>query len=177
MHSEQVGACIQNSVPYHLLYNDEGGNIASMNIDMLYNTVIGTPRDPGQDHMLVHMVNDTMETHAVFYNNIVHQVGELAAADYPSNDNWSVTGGNNWVTEGTETAGLAGTIEGSDPGFVDAAALDFTLTDTPAIPAIQAAAAARFQDLHLQTKSARGNCSCLSSNRKAALNSSARGDA
>jgi hypothetical protein len=111
------------------LYNDGGGNINSMNITLLYNTVIGTARNPDLDHMLVHMVNIGIQTHTTLHNNIVYEVGELAIPDDPEAGNWSVSGGNNWVSVDTDDAGLANTITGTDPGFVDRAGLDFTLLD------------------------------------------------
>lgn len=111
------------------LFNDGGGDINSMNIDLLYNTIIGTPRGAGRDHILVHMVNDTISTHAGFYNNIIYQVATLASADDVDADNWSISGGTNWVSTGTDYAELSGIVVGDDPGFVSIDDLDFHLVD------------------------------------------------
>ncbi len=110
------------------LYHDEGDPPTEMDITLLYNTIIGTPRDSGQTHRLLNLRNDSVDTHAHLHNNIIYQVGDVAEANTPGMTNWSVEGTNNWVTDGTEATDLTGTITGTDPGFANASGLDFTLT-------------------------------------------------
>jgi hypothetical protein len=110
------------------LYHDEGSGVENMYIDLVYNTIIGTPRDPDQTHNLLNLRNDTVGTHAALHNNIVYNVATVAQANSPELDNWSVAGNNNWVTTGADATGLSGTLDGTDPGFTDVDGLDFTLS-------------------------------------------------
>ncbi|MCP4677799.1 MAG: hypothetical protein GY854_20230 [Deltaproteobacteria bacterium] len=117
----------QNGSQIIALYHDEGDPPTEMDITLLYNTIIGTPRGPGQTHRLLNLRNDSVDTHAHLHNNIIYQVGTVAEVDSPGMTNWSVEGANNWVTDGTDATDLTGTISGTDPGFSNAGALDFTL--------------------------------------------------
>ena len=123
------------------LFNDEGGGsndgtgaVETMMLVLVNNTIIGTPRDPGQTHLLVNMRNDTVNTYVEMYNNIVVDVGALAGAREPGLDNWGLSGSANWVTQGTDVGELTGSLEGSDPGFVDPGSMDYTLeSDSPCV--------------------------------------------
>jgi len=85
-------------------------------------------------HRLVNLRNDSgVSIKLHLRNNILTKIGRLYEAADPAAKNWSVDGEANWVTSGT--GGLdkvASTLSGSDPGFVDAAAKDFTLRATSA---------------------------------------------
>ncbi len=114
--------------------NDGTGQVETMRLVLVNNTIIGTPRDPGQTHRLVNMRNDSVNTYAEFYNNIIVDIAALAEARDPNLDNWGVTGEKNWVTQGTDVGDLTDVIQGGDPGFMGPAGLDFTLqADSPCL--------------------------------------------
>ena len=114
--------------------NDDSGAVETMRLVLVNNTIIGTPRNPGQPNRLVNMRNDTVSTYVELYNNIIVDVAVLAEAREPELENWGVSGARNWVTSGTDVGELTDVIEGADPGFADRAGLDFTLTqDSPAV--------------------------------------------
>ncbi len=117
----------QNRSQFFALFHDEGSGVGTMSIELSYNTIIGTPQDPGKTHNLLNLRNDTVGTEAVLHNNIIYQVGTVAELAEPNVDNWSVSGSHNWVTTGTDATWLSSTIEGTDPGFADFAGFDFTL--------------------------------------------------
>jgi MYXO-CTERM domain-containing protein len=102
---------------------------ASMELTLLYNTIIGTPRSPGQTHVLVNMRNDSVSTDVTLHNNLIVDFFDVAEPTETDTANWSIAGTHNWVTAGTDAAELTGTISGSDPGFVDRDGSDFRLTD------------------------------------------------
>ncbi|MBN2672338.1 MAG: hypothetical protein JXX29_11705 [Deltaproteobacteria bacterium] len=112
------------------LYDDEETGVTEMNIELQYNTVIGTPRNPGQSHTLLNLRNDSIDTHAVVNNNIIYQMGQVVEVADAGLSNWSFAGAFNWVSAGTELSSLSDSTEGADPGFADAEALDFTLTES-----------------------------------------------
>jgi hypothetical protein len=109
------------------LYHDEGDPPTEMDVTLAYNTIIGTPRDAGQSHNLLNLRNDSVATRAHLHNNIVYQVATIADVDSPGLSNWSVEGTNNWVSTGTDAAGLTGTLTGDEPGFAAPGSLDYTL--------------------------------------------------
>jgi hypothetical protein len=119
------------------LFNDEPGGSydstgesAAMELTMIGNTVIGNQTDPS--HRLVNLRNDSgVSTKVHLSNNIFVKLGTLYEVADPAASNWSVDGQNNWVATGIGgTGNLTGTISGTDPGFVNAAGKDYTLTAT-----------------------------------------------
>jgi len=107
--------------------NDGTGAVGTMHLTMINNTIIGTPRNQGQTHVLVNMRNDTVQTYATLHNNIIVDIATLAAARQPDLKNWGVDGSTNWVTTGTDCSSADVCLPGSDPGFNDPTNLDFTL--------------------------------------------------
>ncbi|MBN2528941.1 MAG: hypothetical protein JXR76_21310 [Deltaproteobacteria bacterium] len=122
----------QNQSQIIALYDDEETGVTEMNISLFYNTIIGTQRNPGQTHTLLNLRNDSIDTHATLYNNIIYNVGQVATVADSGLSNWSVTGAVNWLGNGTENMGLSEVISGDAPGFVDEAALNFTLVEAAA---------------------------------------------
>jgi MYXO-CTERM domain-containing protein len=119
------------------MFRDHGANTgATMDLTLAYNTIIGTPRDPGRTHNLINLRNDSVSAYAHLNNNLIVDVGDIGEAAEPESSNWGIDGASNWVTTGTEHGELTDTIEGSDPGFVDSGSLDYTLTaGSPAVGA------------------------------------------
>jgi len=121
------------------LYNDEPGGsydstgaVSKMELTLIQNTVIGTAVAAGKTQRLVNMRNDGVGTQVTLHNNIIYQVAELAIPYSPSATNWSVSGQSNWVSTGTPTTGLTGSIVGSAPGFAGATAKNYHLLATSA---------------------------------------------
>ena len=108
--------------------NDSSGAVSSMELTLIHNTVVGVPMAAGMTQRLVNMRNDGVVTKVVMHNNIVYQVKELAVPYEASKTNWSRSGHNNWVSTGTPTTDLTGSVVGSSPGFVDASARNLRLT-------------------------------------------------
>jgi len=110
------------------LYNDSGGSgkHARMELKLISNTIIGTARKPGQSHNLVNMRNDGVATHIEVTNNIIYQVGNIAAVRSPGKSNWSIKGTNNYVTQGTKLQGLLKSIT-SGVAFQNPGAKDYRL--------------------------------------------------
>jgi hypothetical protein len=118
------GNVIEQSMPANhsqliALFNDEpGGNadgtgqVDHMDITVVYNTIIG---QPGVINSVVHHLNDSgISTAAHLSNNVVtnfKSLNEIAAPAMP----YTVDGDNNWVTTGSDTTMLSGTISGADP--------------------------------------------------------------
>lgn len=101
------------------LYDDGETGVTEMNLSLYYNTLIGTPRNPGQTHTVVNMRNDSIDTHVQMYNNIFYQMGQVIDVADAGQSNWSFIGATNWVSQGTNIATMTDVIEGSDPGFLD----------------------------------------------------------
>ena len=118
---------------------DGTGQVSKMELTLISNTVIGTAVAAGKTQMLVNMCNDTVDTAVTMHDNIIYQVKELAVPASASLSNWSLSGQSNWVSTGTPTTGLTGSITGSSPGFVNPAAKDYHLTS--ASPCLGKAAA------------------------------------
>ena len=124
------------------LFRDENPDTsATMDLTLAYNTIIGTPRGSGRDHFLVNMRNDTVSAYVHLFNNVIHDVGDIGQAHTPGAANWGIDGSNNWVRTGTAASELSATLEGTDPGFANPAALDFTLlSDAAAVGHAEAGA-------------------------------------
>ena len=123
----------ENASQIFALYSDEDTGMTEMNIFLYYNTIIGTPREPGRTHNLLNLRNDSIDTHATLYNNIIYGMGTVAEVADEAMSNWSVTGAANWLSTGTAVRWLTGSVEGTDPGFVDAANLNYYLTENAGV--------------------------------------------
>ena len=110
--------------------SDSTGAVSDMELTLIHNTVVGVQLAAGKTQRLVNMRNDGVGTKVTLHNNIVYQVKELAVAHDPQTSNWSVSGGNNWVSTGTPTTNLTGSVVGASPGFANAAAKDYRTTAT-----------------------------------------------
>ncbi|MCA9672093.1 MAG: hypothetical protein KC503_41145 [Myxococcales bacterium] len=106
---------------------DSTGAVSKMEVTMVYNTIIGTKRNPGQTHVLVNMRNDGVDTAAHISNNIIVDMADVVGLADANKGNWSLDGDNNWASSAMDTTGLSGTIGGANPGFVNAGASDYTL--------------------------------------------------
>ena len=108
---------IQNATPGNKnkifdLYNDTGGTGIRMQLNLFYNTIIGN----GGPACLVSIHNAGLQFGGVTAsNNIVYNLKTAQANQGGSN--WSFTGSNNWFPAGSDVAGLARTVFGTDPGF------------------------------------------------------------
>lgn len=111
------------------LYNDGGLPNLTLNVRAYYNTFIGN----GGNAAFVHASNaDGTQMNADISNNIIFGTGRPALID--NTNAATVTGVNNWIRTnavvGTPTSGnLTGSIRSASPGFRNAAAQDYTLTN------------------------------------------------
>jgi MYXO-CTERM domain-containing protein len=105
------------------VYNDEAsGSPVSFSVTALYNTVIGD----GAHAPFLHLSNaDGTTMTAKVDDNIVYGTSQPILAEDTSHA--TITGSNNWFKTGASVTGLTGTIFGTDPGFTNAAADDYTL--------------------------------------------------
>ena len=107
------------------LYNDDGRGGVSMNLIAAWNTFVV---QGGSSTSAVRIVNDSLSSASVvFSNNILVGAEHGVTPDNPGNSNFTISGTSNWLEMGTTADDLTNTLFGSDPGFRDPAALDFTL--------------------------------------------------
>jgi hypothetical protein len=114
------------------LYNDEAsGSPVTFHITALYNTLYGT----GGDAALVHLADsDGTVMSAELDDNLIYGTSVATLIDNPPSS--TVTGANNWLQTGTATHGLVGSVFGTNPGFKNAASLDFVpLASSPCVGA------------------------------------------
>jgi hypothetical protein len=111
------------------IYNDGGLAGLTLNVRAFYNTFVGN----GGNAAFVHASNaDGTQMNAELSSNIIFGTGRPALID---NTNAAVvTGVNNWIRTnavvGTPASGnLTGSIRSASPGFRNAAAQDYTLTN------------------------------------------------
>lgn len=113
----------ENSGQVFVLYDDGGGGDVRMTLRLLWNTIIV---QGGGDPALVNVRNDTLAAATVeLSNNVVVGTTQLVRLRDEGASNWTVTGGSNHLPSGADEAGLTGNVLGDDPGFADAAALDY----------------------------------------------------
>lgn len=111
------------------IYNDGGLANLTLNVRAYYNTFVGN----GGNAAFVHVSNaDGTQMTADISNNILF--GTTRPALIENTNAASVTGVNNWIRTnavvGTSTSGnLTGSIRSASPGFRNAAAQDYTLTN------------------------------------------------
>jgi len=111
------------------VYNDAELEGRSFSVRLINNTFVGN----GGRAALVHLSNaDSSIMGAELVNNIV--AGTSVVTLVEDDTNATVRGSNNWIQTGASASGLSGSIAGSDPGFANPAAKDFTLAaGSPAI--------------------------------------------
>jgi hypothetical protein len=111
------------------MYNDGGLANLTLNVRAFYNTYIGN----GGTGAFIHASNaDGTQMNAEISNNIIFGTGRPALID--NTNAASVTGVNNWIRTnavvGTPTSGyLSNSVRSASPGFRNAAAQDYTLTN------------------------------------------------
>jgi MYXO-CTERM domain-containing protein len=104
------------------VYNDGGASDLTLDVRLLYNTFVGN----GGRAALVHLSNeDGTRMSAVLENNVIFGTDRPTIVDDTAAG--TVTGRNNWLMTGADSAGLTGSVFGDDPGFSDMAGSDFTL--------------------------------------------------
>ena len=120
------------------IYNDAGLTNLTLNVRALYNTFIG---NGGSLLYFVHVSNaDHTHMTAEISDNII------SGATHPylieDTATGTVSGMNNWLKTGATVGSLTGTVQSASPGFRNAAAGDYTLTNNS--PCIGTASAAVF---------------------------------
>ncbi|MGO8998088.1 MAG: MYXO-CTERM sorting domain-containing protein, partial [Polyangiaceae bacterium] len=115
------GTTQANDSQIFAVYNDEAsGSPVTFQMTALYNTLVGA----GGDAAFVHLSNaDGTTMSAELDNNLVY--GTSVATLIEDTSKATLTGSNNWLQTGAAINGLTGTVFGTDPGFNDAASLDF----------------------------------------------------
>jgi len=109
------------------LYNDGGAANLTLTVRALYNTFVGN----GGNAAFVHIANaDGTTMNAEIANNIIYGTGRPFLIDDSSTG--SVTGRNNWLRTNATVGPLIGSVQSAAPGFRNAAARDYTLTNTSA---------------------------------------------
>ncbi len=103
-----------------VMHNDQGDAGMNYELTLVNNTVIGN----GDGASLVHFSNEdpvlNVQQTAIVSNNVLVDVASVFRTDDPGLSNWTASGSNNWLSDGTnDTNGLAGSVFGADPGFVN----------------------------------------------------------
>jgi len=106
------------------IYNDAGLANLTLNVRALYNTFVGN----GGSAAFVHVSNaDATRMNAELSDNIIS--GTTRPFLIEDTNNGIVTGVNNWLKTGATIGPLTGTVQSASPGFRNAAAEDYTLTN------------------------------------------------
>ncbi len=113
----------ENSGQVFVLYNDAGRSGVSMNLRVVWNTIIVQgSRNPS----LVNVRNDTLDSASIeISNNVILGTTDLIGIRDSGRSNWTLTGGSNYLMTGTDEMSLTGNQLGDAPGFVDAAGADY----------------------------------------------------
>jgi hypothetical protein len=133
---------VQKSAPLNhsqviAIYNDAGLANLTLNVQALYNTFVGN----GGAAAFVHVSNaDQTRMNAGLSDNIISGTTLPCLVEYTNTG--SVAGRNNWLPAGAASGPLSGSVQSAEPGFWNAAAQDYTLTNHS--PCIGAASAAVF---------------------------------
>ena len=110
------------------VYNDGGVTGLSFSVRLVNNTFVGN----GGHAALVHLSNaDGTVMNAELVNNIVSGTSVVTLVEDAANA--SVSGNNNWIATGASAGGLSASVAGAAPGFVDAAAKNYTLAAGSAV--------------------------------------------
>lgn len=111
----------QNTGQIIAVFNDNGISGVTMNLSMLWNTVVVST----QNAHVVHLSNaDGTQMSAVVSNNLIS--GGAIPILIETMNKATSSGSNNWLPTGTPVGALTGTVFGTNP-FKNAAMKDFTL--------------------------------------------------
>ena len=106
------------------IYNDGGLANLTLNVRALYNTFVGN----GGSAIFVHVSNaDHTQMNAELSDNIISGTTRPYFIEYTNTG--TVTGMNNWLKTGATVGPLTGSVQSASPGFRNAAAQDYTLTN------------------------------------------------
>lgn len=120
---------LQNSLPVNhsqvvVLYNDAGAANLTLSLRALYNTFVGA----NTNSAFVHLSNaDGTPMIAEISNNIIYGTKTPLLVEDPAMG--VATGANNWLPTNASSGALIGSVQSSSPGFLNAAARDFTLAN------------------------------------------------
>lgn len=120
----------ENGGRVFVLHNDTGAPGISMNIQVLWNTFY---LQSGTNPAIVAVSNNTLESASVeISNNIIVGTNRAVSVNDEGLANTTISGTHNWFPTGADIGPLEATVFGDDPGFRDAAALDFRLLESSA---------------------------------------------
>ena len=106
------------------MYNDGGLANLTLNVRAIFNTFVGN----GGSAAFVHVSNaDHTAMNAEISDNIISGTTRPVLIDYASTG--FVTGRNNWLKTNATVGALTGSVQSASPGFRNAAAQDYTLTN------------------------------------------------
>src|SRR5215471_5106599 len=130
---------IQNPLPGNhsqaiAMYNDGSLTNLTLKVRALYNTYVGANTNAA----FVHVSNaDGTRMNAEIFNNIIY--GTKTPSLVEDTVHGTVIGGNNWIQTNATPGPLTNSIQSASPGFRNAAAKDYTLTNgSPCIGAANA---------------------------------------
>jgi MYXO-CTERM domain-containing protein len=105
------------------MYNDGGADGLTLNVKLLYNTIVGN----GGHAALVHLSNADAKTtmNAELDDNLIFGTTKPTLIENATLG--KVTGQHNWLMTGADASGLSGSVTGADPMFNAPAKNDFTL--------------------------------------------------
>jgi hypothetical protein len=105
------------------IYNDGGAAGLTLNVKLLYNTIVGN----GGHAALVHLSNADGKTtmNAELDDNLIFGTSKPSLIENATLG--KVTGQHNWLMTGADASGLTGSVTGADPMFTAASKNDFTL--------------------------------------------------
>jgi hypothetical protein len=105
------------------VYNDGGAAGLTLNVKLLYNTLVGN----GGHAALVHLSNADGKTtmNAELDDNLIFGTSKPTLIENATLG--KVTGQHNWLMTGADASGLSGSVTGADPMFTAASKNDFTL--------------------------------------------------
>ena len=107
------------------MYNDESTPGLTLNVRAVFNTFVGN----GASTAFVHVSNaDQTPMNAELSDNIIS--GTTRAFLIEDTNTGIVTGRNNWLKTGATIGSLSNTVQSASPGFRNAAAKNYTLTNT-----------------------------------------------
>jgi hypothetical protein len=121
---------VQNTAPLNnsqeiAMYNDGGLANLTLNVRAVFNTFVGN----GGSTAFVHVSNaDHTAMNAELSDNIISGTTRPFLIEYTNNG--IVTGRNNWLKTGATVGALSNSVQSASPGFRNAAAQDYTLTNT-----------------------------------------------
>jgi hypothetical protein len=119
------------------VFNDGGLTNLTLNVRAVFNTFVGN----GGSAAFVHVSNaDHTPMNAELSDNIISGTTRPFLIEYANTG--TVAGQNNWLKTGVTVGPLVASVQSASPGFRNAAAQDYTLTNTSAC--INAASASVF---------------------------------